>query len=135
MERTNARFIDGFPEKIELVTIDASFISLNILLPVCAGWFPPEGGQMVALIKPQFEAGVKDAARGKGVIRSPEIHRNVLLRVLSFAERSNFGCKGLIRSPIIGHKGNIEFLAHFEYPSVNPQPFSPLIDAVIGDKG
>jgi 23S rRNA (cytidine1920-2'-O)/16S rRNA (cytidine1409-2'-O)-methyltransferase len=135
MERTNARFIDGFPEKIELVTIDASFISLNILLPVCAGWFPPEGGQMVALIKPQFEAGVKDAARGKGVIRSPEIHRNVLQRVLSFAERSNFGCKGLIRSPLIGHKGNIEFLAHFEYPSLNSPPFLPLIDAVIGDQG
>jgi 23S rRNA (cytidine1920-2'-O)/16S rRNA (cytidine1409-2'-O)-methyltransferase len=135
MERTNARFIDGFPEKIELVTIDASFISLSILLPVCASWFQPEGGQVVALIKPQFEAGVKDAARGRGVIRSPEIHRNVLVKVLSFAEHSNFGCKGLIRSPITGQKGNIEFLAQFEYPSITPQPFLPLIDAVIGDKG
>ncbi len=135
MERTNARFIDAFPEKIELVTIDASFISLNILMPVCAGWFLPEGGQVVALIKPQFEAGVKDAARGKGVIRSPEIHRNVLQKVLSFAERSNYGCRGLIRSPIIGPKGNIEFLAQFVYPAVNPLPFQPMIDAVIGGQG
>ncbi len=135
MERTNARFVDAFPEKIELVTIDASFISLNILLPVCAGWFQPEGGQVVALIKPQFEAGVKDAARGKGVIRSAEIHRKVLQKVLSFAERSNYECRGLIRSPIIGHKGNIEFLAHFKYPSVNPPPFLPMIDAVIGEQG
>ena len=134
MERTNARYVDGFPEKIDIVTIDASFISLNILLPVCAGWFQPEGGQLVALIKPQFEAGVKDAARGKGVIRSAEIHRNVLKKVLSFSERSHYGCIGLIRSPIVGHKGNIEFLAHFEYPSINLQPFMPLIDEVIGEQ-
>ncbi len=65
----------------------------------------------MALIKPQFEAGRKDVSRGDGVIRDPEIHRQVLLDVLAFAQEEKFNLKGLIRSPITGPKGNIEFLA------------------------
>ena len=129
MEQTNARYVKNLPEPVDFVTIDASFISLKILLPVVNGWLAPlaplghsphlrskwgetEGGRgLVTLIKPQFEAGRKDVSRGDGVIRDPEIHRQVLLDVLTFAKSEGFGVKGLIRSPIVGPKGNVEFLA------------------------
>jgi 23S rRNA (cytidine1920-2'-O)/16S rRNA (cytidine1409-2'-O)-methyltransferase len=65
---------------------------------------------VIALIKPQFEAGRRDVARGDGVIRDPLIHRQVLLDVLSFAQNAGFLVRGLIRSPILGPKGNAEFL-------------------------
>jgi 23S rRNA (cytidine1920-2'-O)/16S rRNA (cytidine1409-2'-O)-methyltransferase len=123
MEETNARFVESLPEPVSLVTIDASFISLKILLPVVKKWLSPsppfrlppgEGrrgeGQMIALIKPQFEAGRKDVARGDGVIRDPEIHKQVLLDVLGFAQTEGFQIRGLIRSPLLGPKGNAEFL-------------------------
>jgi len=65
---------------------------------------------VVVLIKPQFEAGRKEVARGKGVIRDPEIHRKVLVDTLEFAVEEGYSIKGLTRSPIIGPKGNVEFL-------------------------
>ena len=68
-----------------------------------------EGG-IIALIKPQFEAGKKDVSRGDGVIRDPEIHRQVLTDVLTFAQKEGFGIRGLIKSPLLGPKGNAEFL-------------------------
>src|SRR5574341_328436 len=126
MEETNARFVESLPEPVLLVTIDASFISLKILLPVVKKWLAPlapsghspqirriwgepEGG-IIALVKPQFEAGKKDASRGKGVIRDPEIHRQILLDVLASAQSEGFGINGLIKSPLLGPKGNTEFL-------------------------
>ena len=129
MEQTNARFVESLPEQVSLVTVDASFISLKIILPVVKKWLPPsplahlpfalsgaiaetkrgEGG-IIALIKPQFEAGKKDVARGDGVIRDPEIHRQVLLDVLGFAQQEGFQIRGLVRSPLLGPKGNAEFL-------------------------
>ena len=124
MEKTNARFLESLPEPVSLVTIDASFISLRILLPVVKRWLsatqPPPfdegrkkhaGGDLIALIKPQFEAGKKDASRGHGVIRHPETHKQVLLDVLNFAQSQGLGVRGLIRSPLLGPKGNVEFLA------------------------
>ncbi|MBI5963967.1 MAG: TlyA family RNA methyltransferase [Chloroflexi bacterium] len=118
MEETNARHVESLPEKVDFVTVDASFISLKILLPVIKGWFdffPLEGKKkeertILALIKPQFEAGKKDVARGDGVIRDPEIHRQVLLDVLGYAKQAGFGLLGLIKSPLLGPKGNAEFL-------------------------
>jgi len=65
---------------------------------------------IVALIKPQFEAGRKDVSRGDGVIRSSEVHRQVLLDILNFAQNEGLGIRGLIRSPLLGPKGNAEFL-------------------------
>jgi 23S rRNA (cytidine1920-2'-O)/16S rRNA (cytidine1409-2'-O)-methyltransferase len=109
MERTNARFVEHFPDPIRLVTIDASFISLKVLLPVISDWLEPDG-HVIALIKPQFEAGRKEAAKGSGVIRDQEIHKRILLETLVFAEEMNFLVKGLIKSPLKGPKGNIEFL-------------------------
>jgi 23S rRNA (cytidine1920-2'-O)/16S rRNA (cytidine1409-2'-O)-methyltransferase len=124
MEETNARFVESLPEPVSLVTIDASFISLKILLPVTKGWLTPlrlppfsekmggekEGG-IIALIKPQFEAGRKETAKNKGVIRDPAVHRAVLTDVLTFAQSEGFGVRRLIRSPLLGPKGNVEFLA------------------------
>ena len=110
MEATNARFVAALPEPVGLVTIDASFISLKLLLPVVKNWLAP-AGQVVSLIKPQFEAGRKETARNKGVILDPAVHRSVLEEVLAFAYKEGFGLRGLIRSPLLGPKGNTEFLA------------------------
>jgi 23S rRNA (cytidine1920-2'-O)/16S rRNA (cytidine1409-2'-O)-methyltransferase len=122
MEETNARYVESLPEPVSLVTVDASFISLKILLPVVKKWLfrlssllsegkmKEERGDIIALVKPQFEAGKKDVARGDGVIRDPEIHKQVLLDVLGFAQREGFHVRGLIKSPLLGPKGNAEFL-------------------------
>ncbi|MFZ5884973.1 MAG: TlyA family RNA methyltransferase [Chloroflexota bacterium] len=124
MEETNARYVESLPEPVSLVTVDASFISLKLLLPVVKKWLGPnppvppslrgKGGAgglgIIALIKPQFEAGRKDVSRGDGVIRDPQIHRQVLMDVLSFAQGEGFDVRGLIKSPLLGPKGNAEFL-------------------------
>lgn len=109
MEETNARYVESLPEPVSLVTVDASFISLKILLPAVRKW-KVERGEIIALIKPQFEAGKKDVARGDGVIRDPEIHKQVLLDVLGFAQTEGLQIHGLIKSPLLGPKGNAEFL-------------------------
>ena len=121
MEETNARYVEALPEPVSLVTVDASFISLRILLPVVRKWLFPSSfmkeqktketrGDILALIKPQFEAGKKDVSRGDGVIRDPEIHKQVLMDVLGFARTEGFDIRGLIKSPLLGPKGNAEFL-------------------------
>jgi len=113
MERTNARHVARLPEPVSLCTIDASFISLKVLLPVVANWLNA-GGEIVALIKPQFEAGRAEASKGEGVIRDAAVHRAVLADILSFCAAKGFGVAGLIRSPLRGPKGNVEFLAHLK---------------------
>lgn len=120
MEETNARNVSELPEKVSLVTIDASFISVKTLLPGIKVWLD-EKGQLIALIKPQFEAGRQEASRGEGVIRDPEIHRRILSDVLGFTQQNGFGLLGLIRSPLVGPKGNVEFLlwAAISQPSVH----------------
>jgi 23S rRNA (cytidine1920-2'-O)/16S rRNA (cytidine1409-2'-O)-methyltransferase len=114
MEGTNARFVDRLAEPVTLVTIDASFISLRLLLPVVKQWLTPDPTTavgMVALIKPQFEAGRQDVRRGKGVIRDPQVHKQVLMDVLTSAQGKGLSVRGLMRSPLLGPKGNTEFLA------------------------
>jgi 23S rRNA (cytidine1920-2'-O)/16S rRNA (cytidine1409-2'-O)-methyltransferase len=141
MEETNARFVESLPENVDFVTIDASFISLKILLPVVKKWFElspfltREGGngglgQIIALIKPQFEAGKKDVSRGDGVIRDPEIHRQVLHDVLSFAQREGFQIRGLIKSPLLGPKGNAEFLAWLNTMETQDAPLEEMVNAL-----
>jgi len=117
MEETNARYVEALPEPVSLVTIDASFISLKILLPVVKGWLPsppmplsPGRASVIALIKPQFEAGRKESAKHKGVIRDPAVHQAILVDVLGFAQAQGFSVRGLRRSPVLGPKGNVEFL-------------------------
>lgn len=110
MEETNARYLERLPELVELVTIDASFISLKVLLPVVKGWLEPDA-DLVVLVKPQFEAGRQEVAKGDGVIRDPLVHQRILEEVLSFAQSVGFEAKEAIRSPLLGPKGNVEFLA------------------------
>ena len=110
MERTNARYLEALPEPIELVTIDASFISLCLILPAVKAWFGDFDGQVIALIKPQFEAGRKAAAVHAGVIKDPKVHKEVLENTLHGAKALGFHPVGLIPSPIQGPKGNVEFL-------------------------
>jgi 23S rRNA (cytidine1920-2'-O)/16S rRNA (cytidine1409-2'-O)-methyltransferase len=110
MERTNARYLDSLAEPVQLVTIDASFISLSLLLPAVKSWFEDASGQTIALIKPQFEAGRKAAARHTGVIKDASVHARVLEETLSSAKALGYYPVGLIPSPIKGPKGNIEFL-------------------------
>ena len=128
MEETNARHVVSLPELVGLVTIDASFISLKILLPAVKNWLGPDS-QVVALIKPQFEAGRKESAKHKGVIRDPVVHRAVLADVLAFAQAQGFGVRGLARSPVIGPKGNVEFLA---WLTLNGENISDLPDLIVG---
>jgi|SRR5271157_2144866 len=130
MERTNARFVENFPEPIQLVTVDASFISLRILLPVIQKWFKDAEACIIALIKPQFEVGREDAARGEGVIRDPELHRRVLLDLLDFAVNQGFSINGLIRSPLLGPKGNTEFLVYLISPKQNQTDLENLVDTL-----
>lgn len=108
MERTNARYVETLPERIQFVSIDASFISLKILLPVVKGWLTSTGA-VVALVKPQFEAGPKDVGKG-GVVKDAGVHRRVLEEVISAAQAEGYTLGGLIRSPLTGPKGNTEFL-------------------------
>jgi 23S rRNA (cytidine1920-2'-O)/16S rRNA (cytidine1409-2'-O)-methyltransferase len=116
MEGVNARYLAKLPEAMNLVTIDASFISLKLLLPVVHGWLAESGGEAVVLIKPQFEVGRDVAARNKGVIRDRDVHKQVLLEIVSFAMDSGFKVKGLMKSPLKGPKGNVEFLCALIYP-------------------
>ena len=109
MERTNARHLHELPEPVQLATVDVSFISLTLVLPRIRDWLVP-GGSVIALIKPQFEAGRAQVGKG-GVVRDPAIHRQVLLRTLTWANENGLPPQGVIRSPITGPAGNVEFLA------------------------
>jgi 23S rRNA (cytidine1920-2'-O)/16S rRNA (cytidine1409-2'-O)-methyltransferase len=132
MEGTNARFVERLPEALQLVTCDASFISLKILLPVLKGWLATQAGaDVLTLIKPQFEAGRRDVARGDGVVRDAQIHRRVLADVLAYAQAQGFAARGLLRSPLLGPKGNSEFLAWLIPGGQEDRPVDVLIDGVM----
>jgi len=109
LERTNARYVETLAEPVDLAVIDASFISLKLLLPSVKKWLKPQA-QIIALIKPQFEAGKHDIAKG-GVVKDVEVHRRVIRELLGFADTTGFTTAGLTVSPIKGLKqGNTEFL-------------------------
>lgn len=112
LERTNARYLtrDHIPEPIDLAVIDASFISLALLFESVGELF---GGdiQIIALVKPQFELPRKKVARG-GVVKEDILHDEALDMVRSYAEDAGLSCKGVIKSPIQGAKGNVEFLMY-----------------------
>lgn len=131
MESTNARYAENLPGAIDLVTIDVSFISIRLLLPVVRGWFSRGRGQVIALIKPQFEAGRAEASRGGGVIRDPNIHRSVLMDILGFCQDDGYQVIGLIRSPLLGPKGNIEFLTHLKFPLESKVDIEQLVDTLL----
>jgi 23S rRNA (cytidine1920-2'-O)/16S rRNA (cytidine1409-2'-O)-methyltransferase len=132
MERINARHLAVLPEPVRLCTIDASFISLRVLLPVVRGWLALPGN-VIALIKPQFEAGRRDVGKG-GVVRAPEVRRRVLEEVLGYAVDAGFVVAGLMRSPLRGPAGNIEFLAWLHRGNVAlPLDVEAAIDSALAD--
>jgi len=132
MERTNARYVESLPEPIDLVTIDASFISLKILLPVVNKWLSPLKGSIIALVKPQFEAGRKITGRGKGVIMDENVHKAVVSEILEFSSPLGLTPVGLIYSPLTGPKGNREFLIHLMRETISTPGISALLDGCFG---
>lgn len=108
LERTNARYLETLPEPINLATIDVSFISLKLILPAVVKWLA-QPALVVALVKPQFEAGRAQVGKG-GVVRDRAVHRQVLAGVISGAERLGLKTFGLMPSPLTGPAGNHEFL-------------------------
>jgi 23S rRNA (cytidine1920-2'-O)/16S rRNA (cytidine1409-2'-O)-methyltransferase len=109
MERTNARYLESLPEPVDLVVVDASFISLKTLLPAIVRMARP-GGRLIALIKPQFEAGREKVGKG-GVVREVETHRDVLEDLTHWVIAEGLSFQGLTTSPLRGPAGNVEFLA------------------------
>ncbi len=109
-ERTNVRKLDGteLSENADLISIDVSFISLSKVLP-SAHLLLKEGGLVVCLIKPQFEAGREKVGK-KGVVRDPQTHKEVIIKAIEFSKELGFAVKGLSFSPVKGPEGNIEYL-------------------------
>jgi len=122
MERTNFRYMkpaDLEKDLPEFATIDVSFISLKIILPVLKTILVP-GGDCIALIKPQFEAG-RDKVGKKGIVRDPFVHIEVLNEIIGFALTEGYDVQNLTYSPITGGDGNIEFLVHLTWTGENKQ--------------
>ena len=113
MERTNVRYVtpEQLGEPLDLSVVDVSFISLRIVLPVIKTFLKETSGQVLCLIKPQFEAG-KEKVGKKGVVRDPNVHKEVLDDFVSLTKEIGFHILGLTFSPVKGPEGNIEFLAH-----------------------
>jgi 23S rRNA (cytidine1920-2'-O)/16S rRNA (cytidine1409-2'-O)-methyltransferase len=126
MERTNARTLTGttLPEPVSLITFDVSFISLGLVLSPALSALAPGPSDMVALVKPQFEAGRDKVVRG--VVRDRAVHLDVLHGVARKARELGIGTRDVIASPILGPEGNREFLAH-----MGPGPSCAELDDVI----
>jgi 23S rRNA (cytidine1920-2'-O)/16S rRNA (cytidine1409-2'-O)-methyltransferase len=109
-EKTNARYLSAvdFDEPVEFVSIDVSFISLKLILPAVQKFL---AGEMVALIKPQFEVGKRDIGKG-GIVRDDVKRKEAVDRVVAFAGELGFEVRGLIESPVKGAEGNVEYLMH-----------------------
>ncbi len=131
MERTNARYVERLDDPIDLAVIDASFISLKLLLPVIKRWLT-DNGDVIALIKPQFEAGRKDVGKG-GVVRDHQIHARVLTETLQFAHEISFGIQGLTRSRLKGPAGNIEFLVWLRLAEDSAETIETFVQQAMND--
>ena len=134
MEKTNIRYVtpDQIGEALDFASVDVSFISLTKVLPV-AYRLLSDAGEMVCLIKPQFEAGREKVGK-KGVVRDPEVHREVIERIMGFCLENGFFVRGLTYSPVKGPEGNIEYLLWLDKKQeVKPEDPFALIPQVVGD--
>ncbi len=131
MEKTNIRYVtpEDIADVLDFASVDVSFISLTKVLGP-AKELLSESGEMVCLIKPQFEAGREKVGK-KGVVRDPAVHREVIERVLSFSRELGFTVKNLEFSPIKGPEGNIEYLVYLQKGSNGSQEEKVDIDAVV----
>ena len=110
MERTNARYVEALAEPVSFVCIDVSFISLKLILPAVKNWLDASREtDIVALIKPQFEAGPQQVGKG-GIVKDTAVHRQVLDDILDWAGQNELASIDLMRSPVTGTDGNVEFL-------------------------
>ncbi len=118
-ERTNVRALTSaqVPQLLDFISIDVSFISLTLVLPVAKQFLKPDGS-IVALIKPQFEAG-RQLVGKNGVVRDPKVHQQVIKKILAFCQEQDFTVSGLSFSPVKGPKGNIEFLLYLSNDSAS----------------
>ena len=125
MERTNVRYIsdEQIPEKLDLAVMDLAFISIELVIPAVRELLK-ENGDILCLIKPQFEAG-KDKVGKKGVVRDSAVHLEVLERFLAFAPEAGFTVMGLSFSPIRGPEGNIEYLGWLKKGVHQADPIDP----------
>ena len=112
LERTNFRYVtaEQIPDRLDFASVDVSFISLSLILPVLSGLMKPDG-QAVCLVKPQFEAG-RDKVGKKGVVRDPNVHIEVAERTIHYALSAGFSVLGFTYSPVKGPEGNIEYLLY-----------------------
>ena len=129
MERTNVRYLteNEVPDKLEFVSIDVSFISLTKVLPVAYN-LTSENGEVVCLIKPQFEAGREQVGK-KGVVRDSKVHQEVIEKVINFSKELGFKIKNLSFSPIKGPEGNIEFLLYLSKTEENEIDVEKVVDS------
>ncbi len=132
MERTNLRELRQLPEPIDLATLDLSFISLRLVLPAVRALLA-DAGRVVALVKPQFEAGREDVPRG-GVVRDASVRERVLHEVAASAVELGLQPVDVARSPITGTDGNVEFLIHLSPDGVRPADLDARIRAVAGEE-
>ena len=136
MEKTNIRYIkpeDIGGEKLDFASVDVSFISLDKVLPAAKPLLKPRG-EMVCLIKPQFEAGREEVGK-KGVVRDKKVHERVVARIVGLSEELGFGIRGLTYSPIKGPEGNIEYLIYITNDTDMPciRPDAALIEALVDE--
>ena len=133
LERTNIRYLtpEQIPEPIDFISVDVSFISLTLILPVVYR-FLREGGSCACLVKPQFEAGREKVGKN-GIIKDPAVHLEVVEKIYHFAQEQGFAVCGLDFSPIKGAKGNIEYLMYLkktvEQSTVSPQQLAEIVSA------
>ena len=130
MDRTNVRYLDeaSLPERIQIATIDVAFISLDKVLPAVKKLLSDDGC-VIALVKPQFEAGREKVGK-KGVVRDPKVHEEVIEKVIKMARDEKFGIGGLDYSPIKGPEGNIEYLLYLtlnESDNINDERISQIV--------
>lgn len=111
MEQTNLRYLENLPEKVDLVTLDLSFISVLKVMDAVTHQLKPQG-KLIVLIKPQFEAERHKVGKG-GIVKDECVHQEVIKKVTQGIEAHGFVCNGVIESPIAGTTGNKEFLAYF----------------------
>jgi 23S rRNA (cytidine1920-2'-O)/16S rRNA (cytidine1409-2'-O)-methyltransferase len=132
IERFNARYLTEkeIPEKVDLVVMDVSFISVTKLLPVVKQFLEPEG-KMIVLIKPQFELTKREVDRGKGVIRDPELHKKAINKVLEFARSIGLYPEKLTLSKPRGPKGNKEFLVLLSQKEGDDRVDASFVDRVV----
>jgi 23S rRNA (cytidine1920-2'-O)/16S rRNA (cytidine1409-2'-O)-methyltransferase len=135
LERTNVRQLD--PRRVPgapfgVVVADLSFISLRTVAGVLVALTAPEDGDLVVLVKPQFEAGRAEASRGRGVIRDPAVWRAAVEGVFAAFSEAGAAMMGLVVSPLLGREGNVEFFAHYKVDGRQVPP--PVhIDAVLDE--